>query len=392
MVGVVEISTDSLKPRPTSEPALRVRMWDARNTSSLVIAAGFRRKGWAVDWLTEPGSLIQDDVPVGRDTRSVLEKSEADALALVLFSPVHALTLHGDDQVRFLLSRWASCTPLHRFLPDRDALEIALSKQRSMEIARRLGVPVLSTELVDSAPAAARAAAALAPGGFVVLKGEGGSAGSTVRRLRAGETPAEDVWSALTRRGRTVMVQRAIDGPKVLVTVVFERGRERAAVAHEKVVAWPPAFGITAAGVTRRVAEAHAYAERIFSTLAWQGIANLELRQDRMDGRWYFMEINPRVPSSVGIQEAAGVDLAATWAAICEGNGAVDPPGRGYREGVRFTWGVPGCAVALRAPWTLPAWAVMSLLRGGDDLREATRAVRRQARRLSLWNARNENA
>ena len=316
--------------------------------------------------------------------------AEGDAAIDALCAhPLDALLLHGDDQVRRLLRHWDRL-PAHvrRHLADRDALATALSKERSIEVARRAGVAVLPTTRCATPEAVARAGERLAPGGEVVLKGEGGSAGSTVRALRAGATPGACDWKALTANSSSVLVQRRITGRKMLVTVVYEHGAERAACVHEKVDAFPEAFGISAHGVTRRLDELLDSARRILSALFWHGPANVEFRQDRTDGCWYFMEINPRIASSIGIQQAAGQDVVGAWAAVCAGRGVEEAPGRAYRAGVQYAWTVPALALAMRRPLAHGAKAARVVM-GTSDWKSLDRSGRASAMRVAAWLVRN---
>jgi hypothetical protein len=304
--------------------------------------------------------------------------------------PVDALFLLGDAHLHWFLARWERLPPhIRRHLPERDALETALSKHRSMQLAAALDVPVLETERCTSPEAVQASSRRLAPRGRVVVKGESGSGGETIRGLRTGQAlPARD-WRAVTRGSPYVMVQRRLRGARMLVTVAYEHGEERAACAHEKVVAWPFDFGPAAVGVTRRVEAVHDYTDRMFRALRWHGMADIEFRQDVEDGRWYFMEINPRVPATLGIQARAGNDVVAAWADVCEGRGSEAAPGRVYREGVRYGWSSNLLALAMRRPWSVPHWAWTSLAAGETDLQNLDPGLRTRALRLALWLARH---
>jgi hypothetical protein len=154
-------------------------------------------------------------------------------------------------------------------------------------------------------------------------------------------TPDAATWARVTRHAPVVLVQKRIHGARLFINCVYEHGVERAAVMHEKIASFPT-FGPTAFAVTRRVDDVHEYAQRIFSHLRWHGPVNIEFRQDTGDRRWYFMEINPRFGASLGIQDPAGIDLARAWAAVSRDDGDSYTPGRDYRTGVRFAWGVRG--------------------------------------------------
>src|SRR5579859_713913 len=247
-------------PAPAQGPRRRALIWDCATTSSVIVARSFRAAGWSVDRL---GPAVSPAVGSEAFQEEWIAKGDEDSERCLASHPLDALVLHGDDQVRWLLARWSRLDRIvGRHLPDRQALEIALSKDRCMEFARRLAIPVLPTERVSSPAEAERAAAHLAPEGDAVLKADGGAAGSTVRGHRVGRAIEADDWAALTRHSKEVLVQRRIFGPRALATVVYDRGRDLGTVVHEKVVAWPPDFGVTASGVTRRIEAVHRQSSR----------------------------------------------------------------------------------------------------------------------------------
>lgn len=366
----------------------RALIWDGKNTSSVLTAHTLRARGWRVDVILAPNCPWRGEVSFDGE-RMLAEEGRDDALIerTLAEHPMDALFLHGDGQVRWLLKRWEGLSPsVKRHLPEAEALERVLSKDSSAQLARSLGVPVLETRRCHSPEEVEAAARELAGRGEVVLKGEGSSAGSAVRAYRAGRRLSAQDWAALTRLRPYVLVQRRIRGKRLFVTVVYDRGVERAACAHEKLLTWPYAFGVTAVGVTRNIPEVHESVQRMFGALAWHGVANAEFRQDVEDGHWYFMEINPRVNCSIGIQERAGIDVVGTWAAVCEGRGAELGPARGYRSGVRYWWAVPTLALTLRRPWRVPWWGL--LRRAGSDWASLDGATRMRLLRVALWSAR----
>lgn len=376
----------SSPPRTESAPR-RALVWDAGNSSSLLVARAFVRQGWVVDWMGAPRSPFRAS-PLW-NSRTDLATFEDASLEHVLRShPLDALLLHGDDQVRWMLRHWPRLPAAAlRHLPPPQCLETAVSKQQSMELARSLGLPVLETVVCSSRAGVAAAAAQLRARDEVVLKGEGGAGGAAVRAVQAGRPPRDAEWRAVTRHAPTVLVQRRIRGPRYLVTVSYVRGVERAACVHEKVVAAPYAFGPAAFGVTRRSDVLHDYAAKMFTALQWHGIADIEFRQDLEDGRWYFMEINPRVCATLGIEAQAGLDLVGDWARVCGGRDADEAPGRRYRDGVRYAWAARAVALLASRPWRMPRWGPGLLASSACDFDVMDGAMRRQAVRTGLWIA-----
>lgn len=366
----------------------RALLWDSANTSALLTARALCRNGWTVDWVGGAVSPWRDSQYFNGGRTVVSGPGDPQLLQLFATHPLDALFLHGDDHVRWMLENWQLVPRVHRHLAPADSLRTALSKEATAGLAARLAVPVLPTEVCHSREAVAEAGLRLAPRAPLVIKGEGGAAGTTLAALRGGEPPHPDVWSRVTRFAPHVMVQRRIDGPRVFLSVVYDHGVELAACAHEKAATFPHQFGPTAFGVTRHVPEVQTYARRMFEALHWHGPANIEFRQDRGDGTWYFMEINPRMGASMGIQDAAGLDLAGTWAAASTG-GTPQPPHDTYQDGVHFAWAVRGLALAMRRPWHMPGWGLGCLLGPNSDLAALDAPLRRRALRLALWTARH---
>jgi predicted ATP-grasp superfamily ATP-dependent carboligase len=374
-------------PRDEQPQAL---VWDSTNTSAAVAAHALRRLGYRVHWI---GSRVSPwETCSAFDGTHTRIEGPGDPRILQLFQhcSFDVLFLHGDDHVRWTLDHWDALPQrVHASLAPPESLRTALSKAASLQLAERLGVPALPTERVSSPEEAAAASSRLAPGGRYVLKGEGGAAGTAVAACSAGHAPDPVTWDRVTRFAPQVLVQRRIDGPRVFASVVYEHGHLRAFCLHEKIASFPYDFGPTAYAVTRHVPEVLESSQRMFEALRWHGVANIEFRQDRGDGRWYFMEINPRAAASLGIQEAAGIDLAGVWAAVATGRGSGVSPGATYRDGVRFAWGVRGLALALRRPWSVPAWAAGCFASGRCDLAYLDPALRVRALRLALWMARH---
>ncbi len=367
----------------------RALFWDANNSSSLLAAQAFLRHGWQIDWLGSADSPWRHSGVW--TTRTIVSGLKDPGLERIFNThPLDALLLHGDNQVRWILSNGSRLPArAQAHLPSAESLEIGLSKQRSMHLASTLGIPVLDTVLCRSRDEVPAAAARVGAGRRIVLKGEGGAAGDTLVGLAAGAVPTLAQWRGVAAHAPIVMLQKRITGPRYLVTVAYERGVERAACVHEKSIAYPSDFGPCAFGVTRRLDTLHDYAARLFGALQWHGIADVEFRQDAEDGHWYFMEINPRVCATLGIQERAGLDLVGAWVAVCEGRGADDAPGRDYRDGVTYAWATRALARWMRAPWTVRPWQIRCLLSANSDLHLMEPALQANALRTALWMARH---
>lgn len=91
--------------------------------------------------------------------------------------------------------------------------------------------------------------------------------------------------------------------------------------------------------VTVHVPVLFEYGKKIFESLRWTGIANLEFREDPRTGEFKFLEINPRPWGFIDLAHRAGVDMVGDFCRMVRG----DPlsPELGFRTGVRFVRLIP---------------------------------------------------
>ncbi|MEJ2870362.1 ATP-grasp domain-containing protein [Actinomycetospora sp. OC33-EN08] len=77
-----------------------------------------------------------------------------------------------------------------------------------------------------------------------------------------------------------------------------------------KLRSWPPHAGITTAGRARWNPELAELARHLFAATGFRGIADLDLRYDRRDGRYKLVDFNPRVGAQFRLfEDAAGLDV-----------------------------------------------------------------------------------
>ncbi|WP_028925080.1 hypothetical protein [Pseudonocardia acaciae] len=155
---------------------------------------------------------------------------------------------------------------------------------------------------------------------------------SPERLARVAALPAvRDAFAA----GGTVLVQRPVPGPLVMVQALFDggtlagihasaRGREGvqgSASAKESVVL---------PGITRHLA-------RLGAALDWHGPLSADAVLDERSGQVHYVDINPRLVEPVNA-ELAGADLVRRWLAVSRGEqtGPLPPPTAGVRTHLLF--------------------------------------------------------
>jgi protein-tyrosine-phosphatase/predicted ATP-grasp superfamily ATP-dependent carboligase len=218
------------------------------------------------------------------------------------------------------------------------ALEAALDKQSTWELARRLGVPAPASLLIPQGgpiPECGRYPVVLKPTRSRVLIGADNA--SLVPEVAA--TP--ETRRALLARWlphTAVQEQQYVTGTGFGIEMLFDRGRPVWHFAHERLHEIP----LTGGGSSYRrsiaaPAAALEMAEQLLRELRWHGVAMVEFR-GTPGGPFHLMEINPRLWGSLALSVDCGVDFP--WGLALLARGETPPPQPRYRVGyyTRDVW------------------------------------------------------
>jgi predicted ATP-grasp superfamily ATP-dependent carboligase len=212
-----------------------------------------------------------------------------------------------------------------------DAVEIALSKERTIEIAHSLAIPVpRSTSVSDPADFDVAVAEIGLP---CVLKPErswrsSGAGGERLSPLVVSDmNEAHRMGAGLARVDAPVLVQELAVGDRETIKLFRDRGRTLVRMAMLVDRAWPPLGG---SSVMRRTisppADVLDHAERLVAEVGLDGYSEVEFRRDA-HGRPLLMEINPRLSQSVEVAVRAGVDFPRMQFEWARGGSIPEPPG-----------------------------------------------------------------
>jgi predicted ATP-grasp superfamily ATP-dependent carboligase len=277
------------------------------------------------------------------DRRVILPDPEADfesftnALVAALAEQPAGATIASID---------ASVEALHRnresigrftapALGEPEAVEIALSKERTLEVAVALGIPVPRSLPVSRPDELAAAGAEI--GYPLVLKpvtswravGSGGERVSPVDEMQR-------IGPGLVRPDAPVLVQELAPGARETIKLFRDKGQTLARVAMVIDRTWPPLGGSSVMRRTMVPAEDTLdFAERLISEVGLDGYAEAEFRRDA-GGRPLLMEINPRISQSVELATRAGVDFPLMQLEWARGGKIPSPPSPVI--GLRLGW------------------------------------------------------
>ncbi len=218
--------------------------------------------------------------------------------------------------------------PLRRkaVIPGDKALDIALDKEKTWQLAGQLGVPtpsgVLLSTLSDVSPAQQFPVVLKPTHSKVMVNGALRTLAVAVVKDESERWEQLRRWLSLTQ----VQQQEYIQGRGVGVEFLFNRGRKIWHFAHERVHEYPLTGG--ASSYRRSINPPAAMlqdAQKLLTALHWHGVAMVEFKIDAKGQHW-LMEINPRLWGSLALSIDAGVDFPLGLLQVAKGEQPVPQP------------------------------------------------------------------
>lgn len=221
----------------------------------------------------------------------------------------------------------------------RDRYERASHKQRLIELAASLGVPVPPTTVVDrSADLGALARRAAYPAVVKPVQSRVSVAGRCVAQgvsivHEEGEMVAR--LRELLRHGPTCLVQKMIHGEGIGLFALYREGTPQRIFLHRRLLEKPPSGGISV--LCESVAGERAVVDhglRLLNALRWHGIAMVEFKKESETGTPYLMEVNARLWGSLQLAVSSGIDFPYEMLRLARGE-ALPERNPDYIPGIR---------------------------------------------------------
>jgi len=313
---------------------MRVLVLDGDSAAALESLQSLGRRGAQVDVACERDDCLafhsryvrrrlqQPPAYAGRDAVQWLARQDRER--------DYALIVPATEASLLLLRALQEEHPTRRkaALPADAALDIALDKQATLQLAARLGIAVPATVLIEhaAAPCARYPVVLKSVRSRVRIDGRDVRLPAVLARDAAAHAHVLTQWLPYT----PVLQQEFVVGHGFGIAMLFERGRPVWHFAHERLHENP----LTGGGSTyRRSIEPPPLllqaAERLLRHLHWHGVAMVEFRGDAQ--RWHLMEINPRLWGSLALSIDCGVDFP--WGLAMLAAGAALPALPRYRRG-----------------------------------------------------------
>ena len=200
------------------------------------------------------------------------------------------------------------------------ALDIALDKEKTWQLAHQLGVPapqgVLLSTLSEIGQIQQFPVVLKPTHSKVMIDGALRTLAVAVVKNESERREQLRRWLPVT----PVQQQEYIRGRGVGVELLFNRGRKIWHFAHERVHEYPLTGGASSyrRSIDPPTAMLHD-AERLLTVLNWHGVAMVEFKMDS-NGKYWLMEINPRLWGSLALSIDAGVDFPLGLLQIARGD------------------------------------------------------------------------
>ncbi len=317
---------------------------DGQLNTSLCVARSLHRAGyrvvaagtatWSTGALGSASVVYSVRVPPG-------ETRYPDAIVtLARREGAVAILAHFEQTVLALRSLLGGNAPVV-VGPAPEHLELCARKSSVIEAARRAGVPVPSTEVVDASLSASALEAAVRSlverhgwPLFAKADTEHGIPPGLDSRYVVVETEAHlpRLAAFVQARGR-VLLQERIAGTGCGIAGLFVRGTPACTGGHVRLRETHASGGASTYCESRIVADALRSARTLMEALAWNGVAMVEFKLPE-HGPPVLMEVNPRFWGTLPLYVRAGADvpLAALELAL---HGRAPPP-RPFQEGRRM--------------------------------------------------------
>jgi hypothetical protein len=213
----------------------------------------------------------------------------------------------------------AKICPHLAVLPGTKQLEACYDKEKTLQLAQALKVPVPRTQLVCSPygdlPVAIGFPCVVKPAREAAL----------YKRVDYCHTESE-LREALVRQlslarehGAGVLVQEFIPGTGCGFFALMDHGRAVRVFMHERLREYPPSGGHSTAARSFYSPRLSEIGLRLLSSLSWHGVAMVECKRDLRTGDYVLMEINGKFWGSLDLALSAGVNFGADLVRLFQG-------------------------------------------------------------------------
>jgi predicted ATP-grasp superfamily ATP-dependent carboligase len=247
-----------------------------------------------------------------------------------------------DITMQLISSARDSFAPLVRLpFPGADAMQLAQDKRCTILKAREAGIPCPETFMLDDSESVQEVAARIRfP---AVIKPRFSRYWRDCQWVPGPVRYAQDAVGLVAEYEHAhrlipePLVQEKIEGEGCGVFLLIWNGELKAAFCHRRLREKPPWGGVSV--LSESVPLDHALVEQslaLLKALDWQGVAMVEYKVDRRDGKAKLMEVNGRFWGSLQLAIDAGVNFPLLLYRLALGEDV--PASSDYQVGIKNRW------------------------------------------------------
>lgn len=125
---------------------------------------------------------------------------------------------------------------------------------------------------------------------------------------------------------RLPLIQRWVDGPLICSLELAQDGRVLGQALCRGIRTMPRLAGTTVARVSVREAQCEALSAAIIGHMRWTGFIGFDYIMDRITGRPFMLDCNPRTSTNLILGYHGGVDMVSAWLLVAENKRAESLP------------------------------------------------------------------
>lgn len=263
-----------------------------------------------------------------KDLNRIVRDERIDVVLPIGFNSVYAIS--GN------LDKFKDCdVPLQA----REKIQAVSNKWEVMKFAKEVSAPIPDTISVDNKKDE-QLKDLIYP---VVVKGDEGSAFiSYCNNRKQASCDIAKLLSLYKKRGKnnsSIIVQEYIPGTGYGYFGLFDNGKELANFQHKRLREFPTSGGSSSKAISVKERSLGEIGKKLLSKLDWHGVAMVEVKKDKRDGKFKLMEINPKFWGSLALAIKCGVDFPYLASMMASGKKIGKTPK--YSVGTTYQWVLP---------------------------------------------------
>lgn len=139
-----------------------------------------------------------------------------------------------------------------------------------------------------------------------------------------------------------LILQKFINGVGIGYFAICEDGQPIVEYAHERIREWPTTGGYSTACRRHYDLGLFKMSRKIIKALNWRGPIMIEFRKSSTNGKYYFIEVNPKFWGSLELGMQSGIDIAAATLSIIDNGQKFNNQSNAINTSLSIAWPFDG--------------------------------------------------